>query len=286
MRIRATVAVATGALALSALAVPATQAAPADDRPGVPSYGSATHQGSAAAAKGRAREAGEAPVISKAVVNGGKPIIVGAKAVKKVTVSITASHPSGITDADAIIWTGVSVDVPESFGFGSTGPTSCVPVGTSTTTSICTQTIEIDPTWLLNSDSKGWNVGVWVNSKDTFSAQSDKFGRTSLQRLAKLDVNAAPEPVVKGGTVTITGKLTRANWETGTYKGYATQSVKLEFRKSTSTAYTSVKGVKTSTTGTLKTTSKATVDGYWRWNFAGTSTTPAIIPAGDFVDVR
>ncbi|WP_329386226.1 DUF5707 domain-containing protein [Streptomyces sp. NBC_01716] len=284
MRIRATVAVATGALALSALAVPATQAAPADDRPGVPSYGSATHQSPAAAPKARAGEGGEAPVISKAVVNGGKPIIVGAKAVKKVTVSITASHPSGITDADAIIWTGTSLDDPESFGFGSTGPTSCV--AANATTSTCTQTIEIDPMWLRNSDSKGWNVGVWVNSKDTYSAQNDKFGRTNLQRLAKLDVNAAPEPVAKGGTITITGKLTRANWETGTYKGYATQSVKLEFRKSTSTVYTSVKGVKTSSTGTLKTTSKATVDGYWRWNFAGTSTTPAIIPAGDFVDVK
>ncbi|MFD3519373.1 DUF5707 domain-containing protein [Streptomyces sp. NPDC058653] len=283
MRIRATVAVATGALALSALAVPATQAAPAGDRPGVPSYGNATHQGSAAP-KGTARAAADAPVITKAVVNGGKPIVVGAKAVKKVSVSITASHPSGIADADAIIWIGSSLDDPDSFGFGAPEAFDCAVV--SATTSTCTQTITVDPLWLVNSDSKTWNVGVWAQANDSYSTQNDKFGKTSLQRLSKLDVNAAPEPVAKGGTVTITGKLSRANWETGTYKGYATQSVVLQFRKSTSTAYTNVKGVKTSSTGTLKTTSKATVDGYWRWNFAGTSTTPAIITAGDFVDVK
>lgn len=284
MRIRATVAVATGALALSALAVPATQAAPAGDRPGVPSYGSATHQGSAATPKGAARAAADAPVISKAVVNGGKPIVVGTTAVKKVSVSITASNPSGISDADAIIWLGSNVDDPEAFGFGATGPFTCK--ASSATTSTCTQSIEIDPLWLVNSDTRTWNVGVWVDSNDDYSARNDKFGKTSLQRLSRLDVNAAPEPVKKGGTITVTGKLSRANWETGTYKGYATQSVQLQFRKKTSSTYSTVKTVKTSTTGTLKTTTKATVDGFWRWNFAGTSTTPAIIPAGDFVDVK
>ncbi|WP_405797869.1 DUF5707 domain-containing protein [Streptomyces sp. NBC_01506] len=282
MRIRATVAVATGALALSALAVPATQAAPADDRPGVPAYGSATHQD--AAPKGNARAAAEAPVITKAVVNGGKPIAIGTTAVKKVKVSITASHPSGIADADAIIWLGSSVDDPDAFGFGATAPFKCT--AASATTSTCTQNIEIDPMWLINSDTRTWNVGVWTQANDEYSTQNDKFTKTSLQRLSRLDVNAAPEPVKKGKTITVTGKLSRANWETGTYKGYATQSVQLQFRKKTSSTYSTVKTVKTSTTGTLKTTTKATVDGFWRWNFAGTSTTPAIIPAGDFVDVK
>ncbi|MFD4111999.1 calcium-binding protein [Streptomyces niveus] len=285
MRIRATVAVATGALALSALAVPATQAAPAGDRPGVPAYGSATHQGSAAAPKGNARAAAVAPVINKAVVNGGKPIVVGTTAVKKVSVSITASHPSGIAAADAIIWIGSSLDDPNGFGFVANAPFKCTATSTATT-STCTQTIEIDPLWLINSDTRTWNVGVWTGSKDGYDTQNDKFGKTSLQRLSRLDVNAAPEPVKKGGTITVTGKLSRANWETGTYKGYATQSVQLQFRKKTSSTYSTIKTVKTSTTGTLKTTTKATVDGYWRWNFAGTSTTPAIIPAGDFVDVK
>ncbi len=90
----------------------------------------------------------------------------------------------------------------------------------------------------------------------------------------------------KGKTLTVTGKLSRANWETGTYKGYAGQPVKLQFRKKNSKTYTTVKTVRTNNTGALKTTVKASADGYWRYTFAGTSTTPAVTAAGDFVDVR
>jgi hypothetical protein len=42
----------------------------------------------------------------------------------------------------------------------------------------------------------------------------------------------------------------------------------------------------TSSTGTLKTTAKALTDGYWRYTFAGTSTTASAIASGDYVDVR
>ncbi len=44
--------------------------------------------------------------------------------------------------------------------------------------------------------------------------------------------------------------------------------------------------VYTSSTGSLTTTVPAAEDGYWRWNFAGTSTTPAVKATGDFVDVQ
>ena len=47
-----------------------------------------------------------------------------------------------------------------------------------------------------------------------------------------------------------------------------------------------LKTVKTSSTGELKTTTKATVDGYYRYSFAGTSTTPAVKATGDYVDVK
>lgn len=90
----------------------------------------------------------------------------------------------------------------------------------------------------------------------------------------------------KGKTLTVTGKLSRANWDTNKYAGYAAQPVKLQFRKKGSTVYTTVKTVKTSSTGVLKTTVTASVDGYYRYTFAGTTTTPAISAAGDFVDVQ
>jgi len=44
--------------------------------------------------------------------------------------------------------------------------------------------------------------------------------------------------------------------------------------------------VNTSSTGDLKTTTTASVDGYWRWSFAGTTTTPAVSATGDYVDVQ
>jgi hypothetical protein len=68
--------------------------------------------------------------------------------------------------------------------------------------------------------------------------------------------------------------------------GYTRQAVKFQFRKKTSSTYTTLKTIKSSSTGTLKTTSRAKVDGYWRYSFAGTSTTPAVSAAGDYVDVR
>lgn len=38
--------------------------------------------------------------------------------------------------------------------------------------------------------------------------------------------------------------------------------------------------------GALRTTVKATTDGYWRWSFAGTSTTANATTTADYVDVR
>jgi single-stranded DNA-binding protein len=107
-----------------------------------------------------------------------------------------------------------------------------------------------------------------------------------VQRYSKLTVNASPEPVKKGKTVTVTGKLSRANWEDNEYHGYTNQSVKLQFRKKNSSTYTTVKTIKSNSTGNLKTTVTASTDGYYRYSFAGTATTPAVNAAGDFVDVQ
>ncbi|GGV81754.1 hypothetical protein GCM10010228_55400 [Streptomyces massasporeus] len=59
-----------------------------------------------------------------------------------------------------------------------------------------------------------------------------------LQRYSRLTVNASPEPIAKGRTLTITGKLSRANWDTLDYRGCTNQPVKLQFRKAGTTTYT------------------------------------------------
>ncbi|MFH8518801.1 DUF5707 domain-containing protein [Streptomyces gelaticus] len=257
MRIRATVAAASGALVLSALAVPAAHAASAD------------------------------PVISKVTVNGGKATVLGTTAPRTITVSVTASHASGIESGWLILWHGKDQDEGmDGALLPNEDEATCK--AASATTSTCSLTITVDPRVDLpkNVLAGSWHVLAGAEAKDGSSHYSDFAATTNVQRYSKLTVNAAPEPVKKGGTITVTGKLSRANWEDHAYHGYATQPVKLQFRKKTSSTYTTVKTIRTSSVGNLKTTVKASVDGYWRYSFAGTSTTPAVTTAGDFVDVK
>ncbi|MFE4692479.1 calcium-binding protein [Streptomyces sp. NPDC056749] len=288
MRIRATVAAVSGALALSALAVPAAQAGdqavPSLDKPtAAEAFGLG-----AKAPRAAARVAVSEPVISKVVINGGKDIVLGTTASKKITVSVTASHPSGIADGYIDLWHGTDVETNVD-GWVAPNEDAATCTNSSATTATCKMTITIIPGEDLykNALAGTWHVTAGALAGDQSSiAWNDFYSKARVQRLSKVTVNAAPEPVKKGKTITVTGKLSRANWETGTYKGYATQAVKLQFRKKTSSTYTTVKTIKSSSTGALKTTVKASVDGYWRYSFAGTSTTPTVTAAGDFVDVK
>ncbi|MGW9245094.1 DUF5707 domain-containing protein [Streptomyces badius] len=288
MRIRATVAAVSGALALSALAVPAAQA---DDgrswsvpHPFSASQPSKAESGKAKRSFGATAQGGSA-LITHAVLNGGKPAVAGTKTPQTYSLSITATDDSGITDVYAYVWRGKSVDDPDSIGiYQNEDVNDCKAVDANTLT--CKMTVTFDPAMLYNSDAGSWKIGAAALANDGEVIENHTAGKTSLQRFSKLTVNASPEPVKKGQTLTVTGKLTRANWDTATYKGYTNQPVKLQFKKKGAKSYTTVKTIRTSSTGALKTTVKASVDGYWRYSFAGTSTTPAVSAAGDFVDVK
>ncbi|MFF0015769.1 DUF5707 domain-containing protein [Streptomyces sp. NPDC005374] len=284
MRIRATVAAVTGALALSALAVPAVQAA--DGGIGRPT--AAERFGVSRSAMSTSAAAEELPVVSKVTVNGAKDIVLGTTAAKKFTVSVTASHSAGIQDAYIDLWHGKDVDNIDGWFPPNEETASCTAVNATTSTCKLTVTVVPGSDLYMNSLAGTWHVAAAVFAADETGSTywNDFYGTHRVQRLSKLTVNAAPEPVKKGKTITVTGKLTRANWETRKYAGYSTQPVKLQFRKKNSSTYTTVKTVKTNTKGDLKTTLKATVDGYFRWSYAGTSTTPAVNAAGDFVDVK
>ncbi|MEU5342104.1 hypothetical protein AB0H18_14925 [Streptomyces sp. NPDC020766] len=308
MRIRATVAAVTGALALSAFAVPAAQA---DDsaisRADVAKVLDSAH---AAAGKNGARiaAADDAPYaldasFSNVKVNGGKAIVAGTSKHVTVPTTFTLTHGADVDIAaddfvfDLEIYRG-SYDSPDNYLFGDLYPT-CTPV--STTVASCKGTIDVRPGEgeLLNSDAGTWNANAYAvafNGQDPTADDFDvtkvgyaevaKAGTTKVQRFSKLTVNASPEPVKKGKTITVKGNLTRANWETNKYAGYTVQSVKLQFKKKGTSTYADVKTVKSGSAGALKTTVKASADGYFRYNFAGTTTTPAVKAAGDFVDVK
>ncbi|MEY9996990.1 hypothetical protein ABIE67_009022 [Streptomyces sp. V4I8] len=135
-----------------------------------------------------------------------------------------------------------------------------------------------------NAYAGTWHIAAFAYGKDRSRTTVYDYATTKVQRASKLTVNATPEPVEKGKKINITGALARANWDTHAWAGYSGQSVKLQYRPKNSSTCTTLKTLTTST-GKLSTPVTATADGYYRYTFAGTSTTPAATTAGDYIDV-
>jgi hypothetical protein len=265
MRIRALVLVASGAVALSALAVPSASAA----------------------------TAGPAVTFSALKVNSGKNIVVGSTSMVTVSATYTVTKPASLSASSfqtgPVLYRGtLNLDSETVLGGDEAGTCTV----SSSTVLKCTAKIQFRPKSsdeygdLVSTDAGTWKLGaVAVNANGGVTLQGN-LGTTHLQRRATLTTDASPEPVKKGKTITVTGKLARANWDTNKYAGYSTQPVKLQFRKKGSSTYTTLKTVNTTSTGTLKTTTTATADGYYRFSFAGTTTTSPVSATGDFVDVQ
>ncbi|MFF8944459.1 hypothetical protein ACF1A5_19750 [Streptomyces sp. NPDC014864] len=287
MRIRATVAAVSGALALAAFAVPAAHATDA------PSYKAQAEKAVSASGKS-AYTAGTAADLDVTFSNLkiASAIKVGTTNHVSATVTYTMTFGPGYQlngddfDNGPFIYKGSSPDTAVNVLFGD-APATCT--ATSSTTASCKGLVDIRPADgdLLNSDAGTWSAGALaVQYSTNDETVQGGLGSTKVQRYSKLTVNAGPEPVAKGKTLTATGKLSRANWEDGLYHGYTNQPVKLQFRKAGTTTYTTVKTVYSDSYGNVKTTTTANYDGYWRFSFAGTSTTPAVNATGDYVDVQ
>ncbi|MFF4957449.1 hypothetical protein ACFY2Z_10225 [Streptomyces sp. NPDC001222] len=307
MRIRATAAAVTGALALSAFAVSAAQAAPA-----APAHRAAVAKvlQSAHAASGmRAFTAGTGtsgePYALNVTFSGfkiGKAYKVGTGGHVSIPVSYTMTHGTDVDitspdfETDPYLYKGSYADA-DNVLFGD-APAKCT--ATSSTVATCKGTIDIYPAEgdLENANAGSWGAAAgaidWNGQLDSSNPDPSKIGvaekgglaTTLIQRNSALTADASPEPVRKGATLTVKGKLSRADWQAHKYVGFSGQSVKLQFRKKGSNTYTTLKTIKTDSAGNLKTTVKASVDGYYRYSFSGTSTTPAVNATGDFVDVK
>ncbi|MFK0279764.1 hypothetical protein ACIQVL_04705 [Streptomyces sp. NPDC090499] len=241
-----------------------------------------------AAARAADRAAPGDTVFSHVVVNGGKDLALGLTTRKTVTITWTATDPDGVAASWAYLWHGPNTDDEDGMlpQYPPTG--TCTVSATDPTTAACRVSIAVDAARDLghNALAGTWKVLAGAQDRTDDWTETDAAGTARVKRLAEVTVNASPEPVKKGRTVTVTGRLSRANWESGSYTGYQGQPVRLQFRKKGSSTYTTLKTVTSGSAGALRTTTRAAGDGYFRFVFAGTGTTGAATAAGDFVDVR
>ncbi|MYY11690.1 calcium-binding protein [Streptomyces sp. SID4919] len=275
MRTRASAAVLTGALALSVLAVPAAHASDGD------SGALAPFAAPAAAATGK---------ITKVTVNGGKTIAVGTSK-KKFTVEVSASNEAGVLLAIAALWRGSDIENPSAILVPDV-MLERDPCKRTATTATCKYTFEADPRAdLANKDAGTWKVAAaalkfYSDGSEKTLAEKLNYKSHKVVRAAKLTTNATPEPVKKGKTLTISGALTRASWDNLKYNGFASNSVKLQYKKKGAGTWTTVKTVKADSRGAVKTTVKASADGDYRFTYGGSGTTGSATSVADFVDVR
>ncbi|MEV7233205.1 calcium-binding protein [Streptomyces sp. NPDC051020] len=219
--------------------------------------------------------------ITKVSINGGKSVVVGTTKKKTFILAITATDSSGLNAAYSDVWSTATAT-----GFGYHDNLGCKTVNATTAT--CSMSYVMDPGHygLENAQAGAWQTFLQISSKDHDDATRNNQDQFFVKRYAKLTTDASPEPVRKGATLTVTGKLSRANWDDNAYHGYSNQSVKLQFRKAGTSTYTTVKNVTTKSTGALRTTVTAAADGYWRYAFAGTTTTASATATGDYVDTK
>ncbi|MFG3021854.1 hypothetical protein ACGFZQ_25445 [Streptomyces sp. NPDC048254] len=295
MRIRVAATVLSGAVALSALAVP--MAAQAASSPSAKAQLSSFFANSAPAVHAtnsaqtvRPKDGIGSISFSKGVVNGGKDIVLGTTTNKSVTATYTATSSSGVALTQAFLWQGTDPSSTDTItgALGTDDDPVCTESTTQTGVYSCKAVFNIHAaTDMKNNGVAGtWKLALGGYDLSANASFDDNVGTGKIKKASKLTVNATPEPVKKGKTVTVTGKLTRANWDNGTYGGYAGQKVVLQFRKKASSTYTNVKAITAGTGGALKTTTKATVDGYFRFSFATNATTGASTATGDYVDVK
>ncbi|MFJ3665622.1 hypothetical protein ACIPSE_04105 [Streptomyces sp. NPDC090106] len=239
--------------------------------------------------------------VSNIVVNGGEPIVVGTTKEVEPPFSFSFTLPSGYSTSDPSRYDaypflyrgdiGTATDTGENF----ISPGSYTCYEQSSKKADCEGNLYIDPHPSQehvdsNADATTWKIGVALRlfkaSGGLVAEEYEKRSATvQLKRASKLTANASPEPVTKGKKITVTGKLTRANWSTKKYDGYGGRTVRLQFREKGTSTYKTVKTVTSSSTGAVKSTVTVSVDGYWRWLYNGNTTTGATKSAVDYVDV-
>lgn len=267
MRIRTVVATATAAalsaaLAVAALAVPAAGAAGAaqDD---------------------------SASTFWNIDVNHDRDYTVGVTATQKrvFSISATVSDPSGVKSASFELWHG-DEDRTKADGV-LTGSAQCHKI--NALTSSCEALLTADPNVNLRSNAL---AGLWymapvaVDGDGNVTRGEGAYFARIKRPTYMSQTDATPEPVKKGQNLGVKARMTVASWAQHKNVPLIGHQVLLQYRKGTSGPFVTLKKLKTDRDGWADATVKATADGAYRYEFAGTSLTQPASGWTDYVDVK
>ncbi len=212
------------------------------------------------------------------------PAVIVGTTITPSRVVLGTSVPKGITVTTRIKTSGCRIDRVEAglYGPNFVDTYSLDAVDTHNGVTTYETGLRIGPGSLPNSEAGHWQSYISVWGQSTPNAPGPGF---TVIRAARLSTNATPEPVRKGRTITVTGRLQRADWQTLHYRGYGKRNVQLQWR-STDGAYHRVATTTAASDGTLRVRVSAGRDGCYRFVYAGSSTTQAVTSRGDCVDVR
>ncbi|MFJ3671218.1 hypothetical protein ACIPSE_32635 [Streptomyces sp. NPDC090106] len=224
---------------------------------------------------------------SRVSVNGGKPIVVGVTEEVEVPASFRMTTKLKYDGGPTVYpyrGNATSGDTPQTAIITS----DCEVVDKAKGICDFDEWLYIDPRHIDfgNEDAGTWKTAGRVYLAGDAYDTDDLNLPLQIKRATRVTANASPEPVTAGRTITVTGKITRANWDTHTYQAYAGRTVSLQFKAAGSSSYTTVKKVTSSSTGSLKATAKATRSGTWRWAFYGNSVSGSKSSNGDYVVVK
>ncbi|MFI6244770.1 hypothetical protein [Streptomyces sp. NPDC051016] len=155
--------------------------------------------------------------------------------------------------------------------------------GWTTVASVATDATGAFDTWHTLRKPTGYLRLYYPGSADATTATNGVLHLTrAVTRVTGL--NASPEPVRKGRTLTVTGTLQR---QKGTaWTGVSGQKVTIRFRAAGATAVTRMATVTTGKDGRFTLTFTAKKDGTWSAAYTATAAYLDSTSAGDYVDVR
>ena len=218
---------------------------------------------SVVATPAHARDCEPVTLATNAIAAGPSPLAIGTTEVKTLNIAVHVHDP-----CSKVIAVQANVDSPREEGVFDLGSGAHDPVSGMSTYGL---ELDLDPATLFNAEAGAWTARLRAHEygKPAASALAPNF---SIRRAARLKVQVPADPVAKGTSVTVTGSITRANWEEGRYRSYAGRTVDLQFRTVTG-IFQPVKTVKSDAKGQLSAEIKATQDGCFRLTYGGNRTT-------------